>query len=108
MAKLGDDADKLRMVFVTVDPARDTPELLNDYLSAFDPRIVGLTGTEEEIAATAKTFHTVYQKVPEENGDFSSLIGRLKSTIPAGSLFSSESGPQAPSMMGSEGRSRTI
>ncbi len=71
LAKLGDAADKLRMVFVTVDPARDTPELLKDYLSAFDPRIVGLTGTEDEIAATAKTFHTVYQKVPEENGDYS-------------------------------------
>jgi protein SCO1 len=71
LAKLGDDAGKLRMVFVTVDPARDTPEFLEDYLSAFDPRIVGLTGTEEEIAATAKTFHTVYQKVPEENGDYS-------------------------------------
>ena len=71
LENLAADADKLGMVFVTVDPARDTPEFLKDYLSAFDPRIVGLTGTEEDIAATAKAFHTVYKKVPGDDGDYS-------------------------------------
>ncbi len=71
LKKLGADADKMRMVFVTVDPARDTPALLKDYLSAFDPRIVGLTGTEDQIASAAKVFHSVYKKVPGENGDYS-------------------------------------
>ena len=51
MEALGKDAEKLQAAFVTVDPERDTPELMKTYLSSFDPRIVGLTGTEEEIAA---------------------------------------------------------
>jgi protein SCO1/2 len=68
---LGTDADELRVVFVTVDPARDTPELLKNYLSAFDGRIVGLTGTQEAIDAAAKSFRIFYQKVPAEDGDYS-------------------------------------
>jgi protein SCO1 len=71
LAKLGADADRLRMVFVTVDPARDTPELLKEYLGAFDAHIVGLTGTVETIDAAAKAFHTFYKKVPGKNGDYS-------------------------------------
>jgi protein SCO1/2 len=71
LTRLGSDGDKLRFVFVTVDPARDTPELLSEYLGAFDPRIVGLTGSEEEIAATAKAFHIFFQKVPGANGEYS-------------------------------------
>jgi len=68
LAKLGADSDKLRVVFVTVDPARDTPQFLKEYLSAFDSRIVGLTGSEADIAVTAKTFHVFYQKVLAEEG----------------------------------------
>jgi protein SCO1/2 len=68
---LGADADKLHVVFVTVDPARDTPELLKNYLSAFDDRIIGLTGTPEAIDAAAKSFRVFYRKVPTEDGDYS-------------------------------------
>ena len=71
LRKLGPDADRLRMVFVTIDPARDTPTLLKEYLSAFDPRIVGLTGTAETIDEAAKAFHTFYRKVPGKDGDYS-------------------------------------
>lgn len=67
---LGKDADDLRVAFITVDPARDTPELIKSYLSSFDPRIVGLTGTEEEIAAAAKVYKVYYRKVPTEGGDY--------------------------------------
>lgn len=67
LAALGKDADKLRVAFITVDPARDTPELLKTYLSSFDPRIVGLTGTEEEIADVAKTYKIYYRKVPTDS-----------------------------------------
>ena len=65
---LGKDADRLRVAFITVDPAQDTPELMKTYLASFDPRIVGLTGTEEEIAAVAKAYKVYYRKVPTESG----------------------------------------
>jgi protein SCO1/2 len=64
IAELGKDADKMRYLFVTVDPERDTPEHLALYLSSFDPRIIGLTGTPEEIASVAKAYRIVYEKVP--------------------------------------------
>jgi protein SCO1/2 len=67
---LGKDADKLRVAFITVDPAQDTPELMKTYLSSFDPRIVGLTGTEEEIAAVARAYKIYYRKVPTESGGY--------------------------------------
>ena len=68
LQKLGRDADRLNVVFVTVDPAQDTPELMKTYLSSFDPRIVGLTGTDAEIAAAAKAYKVYYRKVPTESG----------------------------------------
>jgi len=68
---LGGDADKLRVVFVSVDPERDTPDALKNYLTAFDPRIVGLTGTPQSVDAAAKSFHIYYKKVPGEDGDYS-------------------------------------
>jgi len=67
LAALGKDADKLNVAFITVDPARDTQELMKTYLSSFDPRIVGLTGTEEEIAAVAKAYKVYFRKVPTES-----------------------------------------
>jgi len=70
MAALGKDADRLQAAFITVDPARDTPELMKTYLSSFDPRIVGLSGTEEEIAAAARAYKIYYRKVPAEGQDY--------------------------------------
>ncbi|QFU14743.1 SCO family protein [Microvirga thermotolerans] len=67
---LGPDADRLNVVFVTVDPERDTPELLKTYMESFDPRIVALTGTPEEIASAAKSFRIAYRKVPTEGGNY--------------------------------------
>ncbi|MGQ9723790.1 MAG: SCO family protein [Tepidimonas sp.] len=64
MQRLGPDADRVQLIFVTVDPERDTPALLREYLAAFDPRFIGLTGTSEEIAAAAKEFKVYYAKVP--------------------------------------------
>ena len=52
-AALGDRADEVQVVMVTVDPQRDTPEVLREYLAYFDPSFLGLTGTEEEILAAA-------------------------------------------------------
>lgn len=70
MGKLGPDADKLNYAFVTVDPERDTPKLMHEYVGAFDPRIRGLTGTSDEIAAVAKSYGAYFKKVPLENGGY--------------------------------------
>lgn len=65
---LGDRADQLNVLFISVDPEKDTPEHLKLYLSAFDPRIIGLTGTKEEVAAVAKSYRAFYEKVPNKDG----------------------------------------
>jgi protein SCO1 len=62
---LGPEAAKrVQLLFITVDPERDTPELLREYMAAFDPSFVGLTGTPEQIRAAADAFRVVYRKVP--------------------------------------------
>lgn len=66
LAELGPDTDKLNVIFVSVDPERDTVEQLAHYLSSFDPRITGLTGTPEQLAALAKAYRVYYQKVPQK------------------------------------------
>jgi protein SCO1/2 len=64
MKALGTDADKVQVVFITVDPDRDTGELLASYVSAFNPSFVGLRGDAEATARTAKEFKILYQKQP--------------------------------------------
>lgn len=61
---LGPDGDKVQGVFVTVDPERDTPEVLKAYLGNFDPSFVALRGTPEQTAEFAKAFKVFYEKVP--------------------------------------------
>lgn len=60
---LGADADRLQVVFVSVDPERDTSEKLKEYLEAFDPRIRGLTGTPEQVAEIVKAYRVYARKV---------------------------------------------
>ena len=57
----------LQVVFITLDPERDTPEVLDAYVKAFDPSFTALTGTPEEIAEVAKEFKVFYEKVPTGN-----------------------------------------
>jgi protein SCO1/2 len=61
---LGKDGDRLQGVFVTIDPERDTPELLKSYVGSFDPSFVALRGTPEQTAAAAKAFKIYYAKSP--------------------------------------------
>lgn len=61
---LGADAERLQVVFVTVDPERDTPELLREYMAAFDPSFVALRGDAERLRRTAAEFKVYYKKVP--------------------------------------------
>ncbi|WP_374450265.1 SCO family protein [Stella sp.] len=63
LADLGGDADRLAAVFVSVDPDRDTPEVLRPYMEPFDPRIRALTGTAAELQATAAHFGAAYRRV---------------------------------------------
>lgn len=67
---LGRDADKLNVVLVSVDPERDTPEQMKLYLSNFDPRIQGFTGTPEAVAQAAKAYRVFYKKVPVDGGEY--------------------------------------
>lgn len=61
---LGKDGERVQGVFVTVDPERDTPELLKAYMGAFDPSFVALRGSAEQTAAVAKEFKVFYARVP--------------------------------------------
>jgi protein SCO1/2 len=63
MKRLGADADRVQVLFITVDPERDTPELLKQYVPAFDRRFLGLYGNADATARTAKEFKVIYQKV---------------------------------------------
>ncbi|MGB5950691.1 MAG: SCO family protein [Parvibaculum sp.] len=69
LEKLGDKAANVQPIFITVDPERDTPELLSKYVRQFDPRLIGLTGSTEQIAAVAKEYRVYYGKVKEEAED---------------------------------------
>ena len=65
---LGAEGDKLQSVFVTIDPERDTPEILKAYVANFGPGFTALRGTPEQTAATAKEFKVFFAKVPGRNG----------------------------------------
>jgi protein SCO1 len=67
---LGPDAARTRALFITVDPERDTPAVMKDYLSSFDPHLSGLTGDPADIAAVAKAYRVYYKKVPSEGGNY--------------------------------------
>jgi len=69
LQSLGPLTDHLTVAFVTVDPERDTPQMLKDYLANFDPRIVGLTGSPEQIAAVTKAFGVYYAQREIEGHD---------------------------------------
>jgi protein SCO1/2 len=66
---LGKDGDRLQAVFITVDPERDTPQLLKSYVGSFDPGFVALRGTPEQTAAVAKDFKVFFAKAPGKTPD---------------------------------------
>src|SRR6266496_1345663 len=68
--RLGPDADKVNALFITVDPERDTPAALKDYLSSFDPHLIGVGGDADALAAVAKAYRVYYKKVPLKDGDY--------------------------------------
>jgi len=66
---LGPDK-QVRALFITVDPERDTPQVMKDYLSSFDPRITGATGDEAAVAAAIKGYRVYAKKVPTDGGGY--------------------------------------
>ena len=77
---LGPNAERFKAYFVTLDPGRDEPEVLKAYLKGISPRLIGLTGTPDQIVAMAKAYHVFFERraEPKEQGgyamDYSPLI----------------------------------
>ncbi|MCA3255821.1 MAG: SCO family protein [Alphaproteobacteria bacterium] len=69
-SKLGADGDAFDIVFVSVDPGHDSPADIGAYVDLFDTPILGLTGSETQIAAAAKAYHVYYGKVDQPGGDY--------------------------------------
>lgn len=69
---VGDDAEQVRPILISIDPERDTPEAMAQYVSHFHPRMTGLTGTTEQIAAAAKAYRVYYERVedPGSNAEY--------------------------------------
>ncbi len=96
LKKLGKDADKIQPLFITVDPERDTAKLLGDYVESFHPRLLGLTGSEAEIATAVRAYKVHRVKYTPANDpksygvDHSSLTylmgpdGKFRTLIPHG------------------------
>ena len=68
--QLGEKSSLVQVAFVTVDPERDTAEVLQDYMSSFGPNFVGLTGETDAIRRVAKAFKVFFQKIPLPGGDY--------------------------------------
>jgi cytochrome oxidase Cu insertion factor (SCO1/SenC/PrrC family) len=91
---LGEDALNARGLFVTVDPERDSPRVLGQYLNYFDAGLVGLTGTRRQIDAVASQFRVIYQKNPHTNSQYTmdhtanlfviDQTGKLDTIVPFG------------------------
>ena len=99
---LGPKAGKVQPLFISVDPERDTPETLKSFVENFHPRLTGLTGSPEQVAAAAKAFKVYYKKMKEEGSpDDEYLVNHSTSVYlmdPQGefsAVFSYETAPEA-------------
>ncbi|VAV96704.1 Cytochrome oxidase biogenesis protein Sco1/SenC/PrrC, thiol-disulfide reductase involved in Cu(I) insertion into CoxII Cu(A) center [hydrothermal vent metagenome] len=68
--KLGKDAERISVYFVTVDPGRDTAQVMSRYLSSFDPRIVGITGKVSKVEEMLRSFRVYFKRVELEDGNY--------------------------------------
>ncbi len=68
MDELGSEAESLQPLFITVDPARDSADVVRQYAAAFHPKIIGLTGSERQVAAAARSHRAYYARVAASNG----------------------------------------
>ena len=70
LERMGPQAEKIQPVFISVDPEWDTQERMADYMENFDPRIVGLTGSMEQVRTAAKNYSVFFRKVPLEDDGY--------------------------------------
>jgi len=70
LQKLGSGADRIQVLFISADPERDSPSQMAEYISSFDPRIVGLTGSQAEVDAVAKAYRAIARRVPNAEGGY--------------------------------------
>ena len=97
---LGDDADQVAPMFITVDPERDTVPVMAEYVSVFHPRLIGLTGTEAQVAEAARNFRTWYERTEDDsapNGYFMAHGGYIY-LMPTGGTYEAvfQEGGQTP------------
>ena len=104
-AKAPDRAARVQPIFITVDPARDTPGVMKSYVAAFHPRLIGLTGSEAQVAEVAKAFAVYYKRRPAEGAS-----GYLMDHSSAPMLFGPDGSPIAliPADEGPEAVVRTL
>jgi protein SCO1/2 len=94
-------ASKIQPIFITIDPARDTPPVLKQFVAAFHPRLIGLTGTEAQIGAVAKEFVVYYKKQPPAPGATGYLMDHARQAMLMGpkgeplALIPQDEGPEA-------------
>lgn len=104
MGKLGDRARDVVPIFITVDPARDTPAVLKQYVAAFGPRFVGLTGDQASITQVEKEFHVYARKATAPPGSSEGAYGVDHSNViylmgPDGKLVSHYDNPLSPDQL---------
>lgn len=97
---LGDQASKVQVVLISVDPERDTREILQQYVQTFNPTFMGLTGTAEQLASTARSFKAYYAKVPgsqpgQYTMDHAASFYVFDTQAQARVLISGSAGPEA-------------
>lgn len=88
--------DKYQVVFVTIDPERDTPEQIKLYLSSFDKRIIGLTGTIDQISKIIKIYRVYAKKIPDNKGSYTMDHTSTLYYINANGEFISSFNPKKP------------
>lgn len=98
--ELGAKRDEVRPVFISIDPARDTPSVMKDYVTAFDAPILALTGTAAQVARAANDYRVYYAKHPEPGGDYSMDHSSIIYVMdPKGRFTASFSGEDLPEEM---------
>ncbi len=94
---LGDSRNQVALIFITIDPERDTPSVMRDYVAAFEAPIIGLSGSAEAIRVAAKEYRVFYAKHPTEAGydmDHSSIIYAMDRAGQFAAVFTHESPPE--------------